>query len=103
MPGVQDKVVIVTGVAADSVATPDGAGAVVATAIHHLGAVHGVVNNAGILRDGAFHKMTAQAWDAVLKGFEVPRRVVFCAATDLPTTPTGKVQKFRLVEQLSGI
>jgi len=27
--------------------------------------------------------------------------VVFCRADDLPTTPTGKVQKFRLAQQLS--
>jgi fatty-acyl-CoA synthase len=34
---------------------------------------------------------------ARLARFKVPRRVVFLAAEDLPTTPTGKVQKFRLV------
>lgn len=61
-----------------SVATPDGAQAIVATAIEHFGAVHGVVNNAGILRDGAFHKMTDENWDAVLKihlygGYNVSR------------------------------
>lgn len=61
-----------------SVATPDGAQAIVATAIEHFGAVHGVVNNAGILRDGAFHKATDETWDAVLKthlygGYNVSR------------------------------
>lgn len=61
-----------------SVATPDGAQAIVATAIEHFGAVHGVVNNAGILRDGAFHKMTDENWDAVLRihlygGYNVSR------------------------------
>jgi fatty-acyl-CoA synthase len=40
---------------------------------------------------------------AKLARFKVPKRVVFYRAEDLPTTPTGKVQKFRLVEQLSGI
>lgn len=35
-----------------------------------------------------------------LARFKVPKRVVFCRAEDLPTTPTGKVQKFRLVQQL---
>lgn len=50
-----------------SVATPDGGEAVVATALEQFGAVHAVVNNAGILRDGAFHKMTNEAWDAVIK------------------------------------
>jgi NAD(P)-dependent dehydrogenase (short-subunit alcohol dehydrogenase family) len=61
-----------------SVATAEGAEAIVATALEHFGAVHGVVNNAGILRDGAFHKSTADAWDAVIKvhlygGYHVTR------------------------------
>jgi NAD(P)-dependent dehydrogenase (short-subunit alcohol dehydrogenase family) len=61
-----------------SVATREGAEAIVATAIEHFGAVHGVVNNAGILRDGAFHKMTDENWDAVIKvhlygGYQVTR------------------------------
>ncbi len=38
---------------------------------------------------------------AKLARFKVPKRVVFYRAEDLPTTPTGKVQKYRLVEQLS--
>jgi fatty-acyl-CoA synthase len=38
---------------------------------------------------------------AKLAKFKVPKRVVFYRADDLPTTPTGKVQKFRLVQQLS--
>ncbi|ORA62979.1 class I adenylate-forming enzyme family protein [Mycobacteroides franklinii] len=38
---------------------------------------------------------------ARLARFKVPKRVVFCRAEDLPTTPTGKVQKYRLVEVLS--
>ncbi|PJE05993.1 class I adenylate-forming enzyme family protein [Mycobacterium sp.] len=35
-----------------------------------------------------------------LARFKVPKRVVFCRAEELPTTTTGKVQKFRLVQQL---
>ena len=38
---------------------------------------------------------------AKLARFKVPKRVVLCRAEDLPTTPTGKVQKYRLVQQLS--
>jgi fatty-acyl-CoA synthase len=38
---------------------------------------------------------------AKLARFKVPKRVVFYRPEDLPTTPTGKVQKFRLVQQLS--
>jgi fatty-acyl-CoA synthase len=37
---------------------------------------------------------------AKLARFKVPKRVVFYHADDLPTTPTGKVQKYRLVQQL---
>ena len=51
----------------DSVATEDGATNVIKTALDEFGAVHGVVSNAGILRDGTFHKMTSENWDAVLK------------------------------------
>lgn len=50
-----------------TVATSEGAEAIIDTAVKHFGAVHGVVNNAGILRDGAFHKMSAENFDAVLK------------------------------------
>ncbi|NMN93862.1 class I adenylate-forming enzyme family protein [Antrihabitans stalactiti] len=35
-----------------------------------------------------------------LARFKVPRHVVFLDAHELPTTPTGKVQKFRLVAQV---
>ena len=38
---------------------------------------------------------------AKLARFKVPKRVVFYRADDLPTTPTGKVQKYLLVQQLS--
>ncbi|GAA4737124.1 SDR family NAD(P)-dependent oxidoreductase [Actinomycetospora chibensis] len=51
----------------DSVADEAGGAAVVQAALDAYGRVDGVVANAGILRDGAFHKMTAEAWDAVLK------------------------------------
>ncbi|MCV7445480.1 SDR family oxidoreductase [Mycobacterium paraense] len=51
----------------DSVADPEGAENMIKTALDEFGAVHGVVSNAGILRDGTFHKMTSENWDAVLK------------------------------------
>lgn len=62
----------------DSVATEEGAQSLIQTALDEFGAVHGVVNNAGILRDGAFHKMTSDNWDAVQKvhlygGYHVTR------------------------------
>src|SRR6201986_1076409 len=51
----------------DSVADPEGAANIIKTARDEFGAVHGVVSNAGILRDGTFHKMSFENWDAVLK------------------------------------
>ena len=51
----------------DNIATEDGAQSLVDAAVAEFGTVDGIVNNAGILRDGAFHKMSAENWDAVLK------------------------------------
>ena len=49
----------------DSVATEEGAANIVKTALDEFGAIHGAVSNAGILRDGTFHKMTYDNWNAV--------------------------------------
>jgi NAD(P)-dependent dehydrogenase (short-subunit alcohol dehydrogenase family) len=51
----------------DSVAEPEGAANIIKTAVDEFGKVDGVVSNAGILRDGTFHKMEFGAWDSVLK------------------------------------
>ncbi|WP_101787791.1 SDR family oxidoreductase [Nonomuraea indica] len=51
---------------ADNVATPEGAGAIVQAALDAFGRVDIVVNNAGILRDRSFGKMTVEEFDAVL-------------------------------------
>ncbi|MCA2241383.1 MULTISPECIES: SDR family oxidoreductase [Mycobacterium] len=51
----------------DSVAESEGAENMVKTALDEFGKVDGVVSNAGILRDGTFHKMSFENWDAVLK------------------------------------
>jgi NAD(P)-dependent dehydrogenase (short-subunit alcohol dehydrogenase family) len=51
----------------DSVAEPQGAERIVKTAIDHFGRIDCVVNNAGILRDRIFHRMSAVDWDAVIK------------------------------------
>jgi fatty-acyl-CoA synthase len=40
---------------------------------------------------------------AKLARFKVPKRAVFYRAEDLPTTPTGKVQKYLLIEQVTSI
>ena len=51
----------------DTVAEPAGAENIIKTALDEFGRVDGVVSNAGILRDGTFHKMTFENWDSVLK------------------------------------
>lgn len=51
----------------DSVADEAGGASVVGAALEAFGRVDGVVANAGILRDGMFHKMSTEAWDAVLR------------------------------------
>jgi NAD(P)-dependent dehydrogenase (short-subunit alcohol dehydrogenase family) len=64
----------------DNIASEGGAQSLVDAALAEFGTVDGVVNNAGILRDGAFHKMSTENWDSVLKvhlygGFHVTRAV----------------------------
>jgi NAD(P)-dependent dehydrogenase (short-subunit alcohol dehydrogenase family) len=51
----------------DSVAEVAGAGRIVQAALDHFGRIDAVVNNAGILRDRWFHKMSLDEWDAVIK------------------------------------
>jgi NAD(P)-dependent dehydrogenase (short-subunit alcohol dehydrogenase family) len=50
----------------DSVSTPEGAQAIVASALDAFGRVDGVVNNAGILRDRSLAKMTPEDLELVL-------------------------------------
>jgi fatty-acyl-CoA synthase len=42
----------------------------------------------------------AICWASLAK-FKVPKKVVFYAAEDLPKTPTGKVQKFKLARHFA--
>ena len=51
----------------DSVADSDSAEAIVRTCIDTFGRVDGLVNNAGILRDTIFHKMSEEQFDLVLQ------------------------------------
>ena len=51
----------------DSVAESAAAGRIIQCALDHFGRIDGVVNNAGILRDRFFHKMSLDEWDAVIK------------------------------------
>src|ERR1700722_11469364 len=50
----------------DTVATSEGASAIVKSAIDAFGRVDVLVNNAGILRDKSFLKMDEPMWDAVI-------------------------------------
>ena len=51
----------------DSVADATAADRIVTTALDTYGRLDGVVNNAGILRDRFFHKMSVEEFDAVIK------------------------------------
>ena len=51
----------------DSVSEAASANRIVQTALDHFGRIDVVVNNAGILRDRFFHKMSLDEWDAVIK------------------------------------
>ncbi len=50
----------------DSVADPAGAERIVESAVERFGRIDVVVNNAGILRDGIFHRMSHADWRAVI-------------------------------------
>ncbi|WP_026197247.1 MULTISPECIES: SDR family oxidoreductase [Sciscionella] len=63
-----------------SVATESGAASIVEDAVRAFGRVDGLVSNAGILRDRAFHKMSTQDWDSVIQvhlygGFHMAKAV----------------------------
>ena len=50
----------------NSVASPEGADAMVKTALDAFGRVDIIINNAGILRDKSVQNMTQDLWDAVI-------------------------------------
>jgi NAD(P)-dependent dehydrogenase (short-subunit alcohol dehydrogenase family) len=51
----------------DSVSDANSAARIVQTALDVFGRIDVIVNNAGILRDRFFHKMSLDEWDAVIK------------------------------------
>ena len=51
----------------DSVSEAASAARIIQTALDTFGRIDVVVNNAGILRDRFFHKMSVDEWDAVIK------------------------------------
>jgi NAD(P)-dependent dehydrogenase (short-subunit alcohol dehydrogenase family) len=50
----------------DSITSMDAVRGMADQAIEHFGGLHGVINTAGILRDGMFHKMPQVDWDQVI-------------------------------------
>ncbi|MBN1382676.1 MAG: SDR family oxidoreductase [Deltaproteobacteria bacterium] len=69
----------------DSVSTMEGGRNIVKTAVDKYGKVDILINNAGILRDKSFLKMTEQDWDQVMA---VHLRGAFCV-----TQPAAAVMK----------
>jgi NAD(P)-dependent dehydrogenase (short-subunit alcohol dehydrogenase family) len=70
-PAQQTKQIIRQGggaaeISTDSVAEWTSAQRIIQAAIDHFGRIDAVVNNAGILRDGIFHRMSADDWLAVI-------------------------------------
>jgi NAD(P)-dependent dehydrogenase (short-subunit alcohol dehydrogenase family) len=49
-----------------SVTDPAGAASIIEDAVHHFGQIDAVVNNAGILRDRIWHKLSHEDWRAVI-------------------------------------
>jgi len=100
----------IKGMGADAVANTDnvadweGAQRLVNTAIETFGDLHGLVNNAGILRDRVLVNMTEAEWDAVmavhLKGHFAPTR--FAAAYWREQSKAGNEVNAAVVNTSSG-
>jgi NAD(P)-dependent dehydrogenase (short-subunit alcohol dehydrogenase family) len=73
----------------DNVATVEGGQAIVKSAVDTFGSVDVLVNNAGILRDKSFSKMSVEDFDAVLN---VHLRGAFCVTQ--PALEVMKKQNF---------
>lgn len=72
----------------DSVTTMEGGRRIVETALDHFGKVDILINNAGILRDRTFMKMTEKEWDDVIA---VHLKGAFCV-----TQPAVNIMKDHL-------
>jgi NAD(P)-dependent dehydrogenase (short-subunit alcohol dehydrogenase family) len=88
----------------DDITSMDGAGKIVAAAVAKFGEVHGVVNNAGVVRDRMFASMGEDEWDLVIK---VHLRGHFCLARTLvgrwrDEHKAGKKVDARIVNTSSG-
>jgi NAD(P)-dependent dehydrogenase (short-subunit alcohol dehydrogenase family) len=71
-----------------SVADPSGATSIVEDAVQRFGRIDAVVNNAGILRDAIWHKMSYEDWKSVI---DVNLNGAFCVSK--AATPYFRDQK----------
>lgn len=89
----------------DDITTMSGAASIVADTVSAFGDVHGVVNNAGIVRDRMFASMSEDEWDLVIK---VHLKGHFCIANTLvkrwrdQVKETGQRVSGRLINTSSG-
>lgn len=88
----------------DNVADFAGAKRMIDTALDHFGALHGLVNNAGILRDRTLCNMSEEEWDAVvnvhMKGTFAPSRHAAAYWRDL-YKQTGEPVNARIINTSS--
>lgn len=89
----------------DDITSMAGAQAIVGAAVAAFGDVHGVVNNAGVVRDKMFASMAEADWDLVIK---VHLKGHFCIASTLvqrwrdQVKATGEKVSGRIVNTSSG-
>jgi NAD(P)-dependent dehydrogenase (short-subunit alcohol dehydrogenase family) len=92
-------------VSTDDITSMAGADNIVNTAVSAFGDVHGVVNNAGIVRDRMFASMSEDEWDLVVK---VHLKGHFCIASKLvqrwrdQVKATGQKVDGRIINTSSG-
>lgn len=92
-------------VSTDDITSMAGADNIVNAAVSAFGDVHGVVNNAGIVRDRMFASMSEEEWDLVVK---VHLKGHFCIASKLvqrwrdQVKATGQKVDARIINTSSG-
>src|SRR4030088_648078 len=87
----------------DTVAEAIPASKIVKTAIDSFGKLDGVVNNAGILRDAIFHRMSIDAFESVIKVHLMGSFYVSHAAARLfREQDSGAIVRFSLTSGLVG-
>jgi (3R)-3-hydroxyacyl-CoA dehydrogenase / 3a,7a,12a-trihydroxy-5b-cholest-24-enoyl-CoA hydratase / enoyl-CoA hydratase 2 len=64
---VVDEIRAAGGIAVANCDTVERGGRIIQCALDHFGRIDALVNNAGILRDRAFHQMSDEDWDAVYR------------------------------------